>query len=141
MKHFLFFLLLFAFTKNTIAQKDTLIINGIKFLTIKQAVSTNYTPKDTLLKFYRIENGKRIFLLNHFVHRFGADDNNYFEDISTIQIKENKIIFKTHYLQKGNDPIPQWRKRIYKVKDDGKLLLLSDKEFINSKWRNTIKNE
>ena len=114
-------------SQTSFGQKDTISIKGVKFLTIKQAIRNDYNSKDTLLKIYRLENGKSVYVLKHYLYKFGADAENEFKDIGTIQIHNDSIILKTHYLQKGIDPIPEWRKRIYKVTTMGKLLLVFDK--------------
>jgi hypothetical protein len=127
MKFHLTFLALILFGHTVCGQRDTILINGMKFLTIKQTVKSEYNKKDTLLKFYGLQNGARQFLFEHYLYRYGADAENEFKDIGTIQISNDSIILKTHYFQKGNDPIPEWRKRIYKVTSAGKLSLVFDK--------------
>ena len=141
MKLYFPFFILFLFCQTVFGQTDTILIKGIKFLTTKQVVKTEY-GKDTLLKFYSLQNGKRQYLFSHYLYRYGADAENEFKDISTIQISNDSIILKTHYFQKGIDPIPEWREQIYKVTSVGKLLLLFDKcEQRNSKkWTNCSDN-
>lgn len=123
----LFFLLLLGCF--SLAQTDTLVINGIKFVTIIKTEKNEFNMKDTLMKLYRIEDGKAKYLLTHYVYRFGADCNNEFTDIGTYQIKNDSIIFLTEFRQKtGMDPIPDFRKQIYEVGAGGKLTLIYDKE-------------
>jgi hypothetical protein len=122
-----FFLVFLFFIQRGFAQRDTIFIHGVQFITLRQAEKTEYDIKDTLLKFYRLENGNVKYLFSHYLCRYGADCNNEFRDIGTIQVRHDSIILKTHYLQKRNDPIPEWRRRIYKVDNEGKLLLLYDK--------------
>ncbi len=127
MKMYFISLKLFLLVQTSFGQKDTILINGTKFLTTKQAIKTEYDKKDTLLKFYALENGKRKYLLRHHLYRYGVDAENEFKDVGTMQIQGDSIILKTHYLQQKSDPIPEWRKRIYKVTASGKLRLLFDK--------------
>lgn len=122
----LFVLLFFI---NGSAQKDTLVINGFKFVTVIKTEKNEFNVKDTLLKLYRVEDGKAKYLLTHYLYRFGADCNNEFTDIGTYEIQNDSIIFLTAFLQKtGIDPIPDFRKQIYKVGAGGKLALVYDKE-------------
>lgn len=114
-------------------QTDTILINGFKFVIKKSTIKNDYGRKDTLLKLYKLDSGKARYVLKHYLYKFGADAENEFEDIGTIQIHDDSIVLKTHYLQKGFDPIPDWRRRIYLVTPSGKILLLSDK----SKKRNS----
>lgn len=61
------FLLLFGFY--SLAQKDTLVINGFKFVTVIKTEKNEFNEKgrDTLMKLYRIENGKVKYLLTHYI--------------------------------------------------------------------------
>ena len=133
------FLNLFIFIQSSFGQRDTIFINGMKFLTTRQTIKTEYDKKDTLLKLFALEKGKREFLFKHYLYRYGADAENEYKDIGTIQIQNDSIILKTHYFQKRSDPIPEWRMRIYKVRASGKLLLIFDKcKYKNSnKWTKT----
>ena len=125
--------------QSSFGQRDTIFINGVKFLTTKQAIKNEYAKKDTLFKLYALKNRKAEYLLKHYLYRYGVDAENEFKDIGTIQIQTDSIILKTHFFQKGLDPIPEWRKRIYQVKASGKLILLFDKcKYKNSnKWIKT----
>jgi len=134
-------LVLFLFVQITFGQKDTIFINGSKFIAKKQTIKTEYDRRDTLLKLYRVDSGKAKYVLRHYLYKYGADAENEFEDIGTIQIRGDSLILKTHYLQKGRlrDPIPEWRKRIYRVTSSGELLLLYDKSknWNSNKWTKT----
>jgi hypothetical protein len=85
-----------------------------------------------------VQNGKRQYVLKHYLYRYGADAENEFIDIGTIQISNDSLILKTHFIQKGIDPIPEWRKQVYKATPTGKLLLLYDKckQKNSKKWTN-----
>jgi hypothetical protein len=141
MKIVLFFLLI-MFNSNLFSQKDTLMINGFKFYTVTLTDKNDFGSKDTLMKFYRIDNGKPKYLLTHYLYRFSADCNNGFTDIGNYAVKHDSIIFVTNYLQKtGNDPIPDTRMQIYKIQADGKILEIYDKELqrYTGEWLDTQK--
>ncbi len=127
------------FSQSNSNKKDTLTINGVKFQTFKKVIRNEYDSKDTVLEIYQLKNGKPILVVKHYLYRKGADAENEFEDIGTIQIKNDSFILKTHYLQKGNDPIPEWRKQIYTVTSSGQVLLLFDKSKAKNStiWKNT----
>lgn len=92
--------------------------------------------QDTLIKMYRIEKGKLKYLLKHYLYSYDGDCNNLFTDIGTVEVHHDSIIFKTHTIQKRHDPIAEWVKQIYKVRSDGKLILVYNKEYRNEKWVN-----
>ena len=142
MKIFFTFFGLILLGQKILGQTDTVLIKGTRFLITKQGVKTEYRKKDTLLKMYSLQNGKRQYLLKHYLYRHGEDSENEFNDIGTIEISNDSIILKTHYLQKNIDPIPEWRKQIYKVTTAGKLLLLYDrcKQKNSKKWISCSKN-
>ena len=129
MKIYLTLFLSLIFVQTVFCQSDTVLINGVKFLTVKQTVKTEYEKKDTLLKLFSLKNGKRQYLFSHYLFQYGGDVENEFKNIGTIQFTSDSIILKTHTFQKGLllDPIPESRKQIYKVTTTGKLLLLYDK--------------
>ncbi|MGZ4034602.1 MAG: hypothetical protein ACXVPY_12825 [Bacteroidia bacterium] len=136
------FLLLIMFYGNLFSQKDTVIINGFKFYAVTLTVKNDFGSKDTLMKFYRIDNGKPKYLLTHYLYRFSADCNNEFTDAGNYAVKHDSIIFVTNYLQKtGNDPIPDTRMQIYKIQTNGKLLEIYDKELqrYTGEWLDTQK--
>ena|SRR5687768_5130958 len=126
------------------AQKlvDTLVVNNTIFIAIQKTATNEFIPQtpDTLVYFYRLENGQNTYLLKHYTYKFTADCNNEFEDIGTYQVKGDSIIFNTEYTQKRNDPIPLSRQQIYVVKSTGKLILVSDREKdYSGKWGDTIR--
>ena len=127
MKIYITLFLAFFLSYTSYGQQATIVIKGIKFFTVREAIKTEYEKKDTLLKLYRLINGKRQYILQHYLYRTGADAENEFEDVGSIQISNDSIILKTHYFQKGTDPIPEWRKIIYRVTAAGKIRLLYNK--------------
>ena len=134
MKALFTFFFCWVYADCTFAQSDTILINGSKFLTVKQTINTDYSLKDSIVKLYRLKNGKRQFVLKHYLRRYGADAENEFEDVGNIQFIKDSIILSTLFLQKGFDPIPERSKRIYRITSNGKLLLLFNKcKFKNSK--------
>ena len=138
----LFCLLLVFIVQYSFSQKDTLLINGFKFYTEKQVLKNEFGTKDTVLKFYRIDNGKSKYLLKHYQYRFTADCNNGFTDIGSYAVKHDSIVFVTNYFQKtGMDPIPDTRMQIFKVQVDGKLKEIYDKELqrYTGEWLETQK--
>ena len=131
----LFFLLATLFiAASAFAQRDTIVIGKNKFLAIRSAEKTEYDCKDTLLKLYRINNGRREYLLTHYLYQYGADCNNVFKDYGSMKVSGDSIILYTRCTQKGFDPIPQATKQIYKVSNTGKLSLVYDKKKRNGKW-------
>ena len=130
---------------NIFSQTDTSLINGFKFVTVIKTEMNEYNGRDTLLKFYRIENGKAKYLLKHYVYKHSADYNNSFTDVGIYKIQNDSILFLTDFLQKtGIDPIPEKRKQIFKVEEGGKLTLLYDKQLerFSGDWVDTnYKNE
>jgi WD40 repeat protein len=116
--------------KTAFSHVDTLVINNIKFISIKSTATSAVGSKDTLLKLYRLEGGKKKYLLTHNLFFKDADCDNVFTDVGSISVNKDSIIFLTHYLQskkKRPDPIPEWRKQIYRVSGTGKLSLIYDK--------------
>ena len=126
MKYLLVFLLLLC-KERSFAQADTIFIKGIKFVTVKQPLKTEYRFRDTVLKIYRIKEGKRVFVLSYYLFRYGADCNNEFRDIGSVEVKDDLLLLKTKYQQKtGLDPLPKSSLKIYRMKEDGRLILISD---------------
>ncbi|MEO9533863.1 MAG: hypothetical protein ABJG68_02615 [Crocinitomicaceae bacterium] len=119
--------LLFIF--QSLGQTTTYEVNGNQFMARTSIVENEWGTKDTINKFYRIEDGQTIFLLDFYVFKDGGGDcNNLFWEREYIQFDEDKIIFRTAYFQKTNmDPIPTERKQIYSVNAAGQLTLIFDK--------------
>ncbi len=110
------------------SQTDTLKIRNSIFLSIKTTVKNEFGSKDTLLKFYRLEAGEKVYLLTHYLYKFEADCNNEFTDLGTYEIRNDSLIFNTSHEQKtGIDPIPVQSRQIYIVQKSGKLKKVFDK--------------
>ena len=112
------------------SKADTISINGFAFVfKIKPAYDMDYpSAKDTVLFIYRLENKKEKLLVKHYLYRWSADCNNVFKDYGRVQVDGNKLILFTEYTQMRSDPIPDFRKRIYRVNEKGKLIFVSDRE-------------
>lgn len=128
------FLFILCFSKISFAQQKTFIINGISFITTRHAEKNDYNSKDYYINIYNIVKGKKIFLFKHYTYQYGGDCNNIFKDIGTVEIKKDSLILKTHFTQKGHDPIPEWENKIYLVKRNGKIVFLSNNTFTNGVW-------
>lgn len=131
-----FILLLFMlyFASTSFAQQKSFIINGTAFITTKHSEKNEYNSKDYYINIYKMVKGKKKFLVKHYTYQYGVDCNNVFKDIGTIDIKKDSLILKTHYTQTGHDPIPEWEKKIYTVKQTGEVVLVYNNTFQNGKW-------
>jgi hypothetical protein len=109
------------------AQRKNFSINGTEFVAQTTISKTDFGQKDTILKLYRVENGKLKYLLQHPIYQYSADCNNAFYDTGTWSIQHDSIVFHTDHGQKLTDPIPIESKQIYRVKPDGKLVLVYNK--------------
>lgn len=116
------------------AQRDTISIGKNKFIAVRSTEKTEYKRTDTLLKLYRIEGGRRKYLLTHYIYQYGADCNNIFKDYGSMKVSGDSITLYTRYTQKGFDPIPQAAKKIYRVTKAGQLVLIYNKEKKDGKW-------
>ena len=134
MKLFIF-TICFITTTNIFAQQKSFIINGTSFITTKHSEKNEYNSKDYYFNIYKIRNGKKLFVAKHYIYQYGVDCNNVFKDIGTIEIKKDSLILKTHYIQKRHDPIPEWEKKIYKVNQNGEVVLIYESTFQNGVWK------
>jgi len=116
------------------SQTDTLVINGTKFLRVIKTEKNEYHKRDTILLLYRLENQSKKYLLKHYLYSWSADCNNEFTDVGTMRVNNDSITFITFHKQKGNDPIPNKTKQIYKVDTSGKLKLIFNKQLVGKKW-------
>lgn len=123
-----------SITCGCFSQSDTIMIYNTKFILTKRTSKNDFNTNDTILNLFRIEKGVPKFLLKHYLYRYSGDCNNEFKDIGFLEQKGDSLIFNTRFLQKGHDPIPELEKQIYIVKNDGKLILIYNKRFINEKW-------
>lgn len=137
MKRSAFLILACIYVLRISGQQDTLRVNGNSYLMLKQTEKNEFEGRDTLVKLYRLEQGKRLYLLTHYLYRYGEDCNNTFKDVGTISYRADIMRFETNYFQKGHDPIPEKQTQIYRVKPNGTLILLSDRIYGNGKWVNT----
>jgi hypothetical protein len=117
------------------AQGNTYFINGYKFEFEYDLVDSQYESKlDQVIYLYR--NGQ--YVLKHYQKRFFADIENDYISYGDYSINGDIITFNTEYSQSGQDPIPEKRTQRYKVKSNGKLTLISDKEYYpNQGWINS----
>jgi hypothetical protein len=129
---FTFFILIFC--KSISAQQKSFVINNVKFITVPKKEKSEYNRTDKFVNIYYWQKGKRKFLCKFYTYQYGADCNNEFSDIGTIEIKNDSLILKTHFKQKRQDPIPDWEKTVYKVYKNGKVLLVYNKTFQNGAW-------
>jgi hypothetical protein len=119
----------FFFTCNTYGQKKSFSINGHQFVIASKKVKNEWGSFDHIRTLYRTEGSTKKYLLKYYHFQDeGGDCNNLFWNRGSYQIRNDSIIFITHYFQKtGADPIPEWRKQIYRVNKNGDLLVLYDK--------------
>lgn len=119
----------------TFSQTKKIAVNNHEF-TIKTSFKKNDLETiDTIQKLYR---GDKFVLKFYKFHYEGGDCNNLFWNKETLEVKNDSLVFMTHYFQKtGLDPIPEFRKQIYKVGNKGRLKLVYDKyKYKNSNiWR------
>jgi hypothetical protein len=128
MRKYLLFFVFLLFGQFAIGQIDTIKISGTKLISTRQILSNENKTKDTILYLYRLENRQRKLVKKFYLYKDeGGDCNNLFWNIGTITTQNDSLIFLTRYLQKGHDPIPVIRKRIYHVAKSGELKLLFDK--------------
>lgn len=116
------------------SQTDTLVINGTKFLRVIKTEKNDYHKRDTILFLYRLEKQSKKYLLKHYLYSWSADCNNEFTDVGTMHVNNDSITFITIHKQKGNDPIPNKTKQIYRVDVFGKLKLIYNKQLMGGKW-------
>ena len=128
MRAYILFLTFIVLVQFANGQVDTINIDNIKLVSARQVVLNENKTKDTILNLYRLENGQRKLAKKFYLHKDEEGDcNNLFWNKGAMTIQNDSIIFLTHYLQKGQDPIPEFRKRIYAVTKTGHLRLLYDK--------------
>ena len=124
----------------SIGQTLEFSIHDHHFVVLSTIVKNEWNTKDTLQELYRVENNCKKLLLKFYPYKDeGSDCNNFFWNKEKMTIKNDSLIFITHYFQKTKlDPIPEWRKQIYIVKPNGKLTLLYDKYkyYHSTKWVN-----
>lgn len=123
------------------SQEREFVIHNTQFTVTTDSVKNEWNTYDKRNKLYRQENGKRIYLLTYYTYMDdGSDCNNRFWNKETLEVKNDSLVFLTHYYQlTGLDPIPEWRKQIYRVNSQGRLKLVYDKEkyYRQKKWVQT----
>lgn len=129
-----------------ILRSDTIVVNKTKFLFVKSTrVTDDYPDKlDTIVNVYRVENEARKYLLTHVIYTWAGDCNSVFEDHGSYSIQGDSIIFITDYEveRDKNFGLPFSRKQIYRVKDDGKMILVYDRsEMEDGVWKDNLKQE
>ena len=132
-------LLLFTLLMTRVASaQDSLRINGHAFVVSTQVVENEWETKDTLNTLSRIENMHPVDILTFYAFKDnGSDCNNAFWSTKTMEIRADSVFFTTHYFQQtGLDPIPEWRKQIYRIDHSGKLHKIFDqyKYYNRNEW-------
>lgn len=124
-----------------LGQNKQFVINNVQFVIKPIKKKNEWNTHDKVNNLYRIENKKLNYLLTYYGYKDGGGDcNNSFWHEETLEVKNDSLIFLTHYYQHtGLDPIPEWRKQIYKVNGKGRLNLIYDKEkyYRQKKWVHT----
>lgn len=120
----------FFLPENLFCQGREFIIHNTVFTITADSVKNEWNTYDKINKLYRKENGKLNYLLTYYTYKDeGGDCNNSFWREETLEIKNDSLVFLTHYYQHtGLDPIPEGRKQIYKVNGQGRLNRVYDKE-------------
>jgi len=128
MKQLLLITLLFG-VYASFGQDEEIVVNKHTFIIKTRAVKNEWSTTDTIKYLYRKENDKEVYLLKYPVyHDGGGDCNNEYWDREYLFIQNDSLVFRTHHFQKtGIDPIPIESKKIYRVRDDGKVILIFDK--------------
>ncbi|MGB1247446.1 MAG: hypothetical protein ACPG4Z_01070 [Chitinophagales bacterium] len=129
MRRLFYYIVFTLFCSNVLGQTTSFTIKDYDFEIVIEIVNNEWESMDTVNKLYRIEDGSPVYLLKFYSYKDkGGDCNNVFWDKETLEINSDNLIFTTQYFQKtGMDPIPEYRKQIYQVNSDGKLLLIYDK--------------
>ncbi len=140
MLKFIFSILLVVVSNVLFGQTRTFWVKGHHFLISTEPIKNEWDTQDMVSLLYRVEDGQEKYLLKYFNYKDeGGDCNNLFWNTEVLTIKNDSLIFETTYHQKtGIDPIPEKRKQIYKVNENGTLTLIFDKYKDKGKenWRN-----
>ena len=143
LKLFVSFLLLFPGFAQCAHAQDTVTVNHTRFLFIKSVrPSEAHIGSDTILKVYRILDDTNYYLLTHALYAQSADCNSVFTDRGTYEIHGDSILFLTEYAFEAdkNFGLPFRRKQVYIVRDDGKMILVYDKEEYDGGWQDSRGN-
>lgn len=132
MKIFIVFISVFLLPGLLFSQerKREFIINNTGFVIIADSIRNEWDTYDHINKLHRKENDMLVYLLTYYTFKDeGGDCDNLFRIKETMEVKNDSLIFLTHYWQlTGRDPIPEWRKQIYMVNKKGRLNLVYDKQ-------------
>lgn len=127
---FAFILLLLLLLYDLVqAQTKKIVVNKYSFIIKTKKIKNEWNTYDKVKELYRVENGKTVYLLKYFEFQDGGGDcNNLFWNKENLKVSHDSLVISTEYFQKtGNDPIPEYRRQVYKVDTNGKLLLVFDK--------------
>lgn len=135
----LFYLLLFCLSPHLVfTQEERIVIDRHSFTIVTSVVGNEWNSTDTLKTLYRIKEGQKERILDFYPYMDeGSDCNNRFWSKESFEVMDDSIQFLTHYFQEtGIDPIPEWRKQIYTVNDQGQLNLIYDyyKYYNSNDW-------
>ncbi len=122
-------IILIFLSSHTYGQKKSFAINGHQFIFLSKKVKNEWGSFDKIRTLYRIYKNTKKNVLKYYEYQDeGGDCNNLFWNRGRYEIRNDSIIVITHYFQKtGADPIPEWRKQIYRVNRKGDLVVLYDK--------------
>jgi len=134
-------LFLYFFISAEAFSQDTIVVNGSKFLFLEYTrASEDHVESDTMLSVYRIEFGEKVLLLSHALFAQHGDCNSVFTDFGNYFISSDSIIFTTEYEvdRSKNFGSAIYRKQIYIVESDGKMILIYDKrEFEDGRFEDS----
>lgn len=118
-----------VFSNNVFGQVEIFSAQHHRFFVKTEVRKNEWDTKDTVNLLYRVESDEEKYLLKFYSYKDeGGDCNNLFWNTEVLTIKDDSLIFETTYHQKtGIDPIPEKRKQVYKVSENGILTLIFDK--------------
>lgn len=118
--------------------QDTLTVNHTRFIFVKSVrPSEAHIGSDTIVQVFRIQGDSSYYLLTHDLFAQSADCNSVFTDRGSYSISGDSMVFLTEYEFESNKNfgLPFRRKQVYVVKNDGKLILVYDKEeYEDNRW-------
>jgi hypothetical protein len=122
-------LFLFCFVASaSFGQTEKIKIGNCDFVITTKSVDNEFGTIDSLRELYKIENEEFLCQLKFYSYQDeGADCNNEYWCRESLEIMNDSLIINSHYYQAGSDPIPEWRKQIYRLDDTGGLSLVFDK--------------
>ena len=124
MKNIILLLFFMAVCFPAFAQQKTFSIQQHSFIIKNKKVKNEWETTDEARALCRIVNGRPEQVLTFYAYKDeGGDCNNLFWDREWLKVQGNDIVITTRHFQKRNDPIPEWERRIYTVRKDGKVVL------------------